>query len=153
LVAALGRATKAKGSRKNNFTFCCRLSGLIIIRETDIKYCNSGAGSPAGRYVGRASAALSRLGDEPHRLRRDALHLPARRSRQNVNLFLRKPKRRIKKLLSLSSRQSLPIKSPYVNFQEFFSNFKGDFIAGLQVRKENTKNLHTFPFSSGLCLL
>jgi hypothetical protein len=34
---------------------------------------------------------LSRLGDEPHRLRRDALHLPARRSRQNVNLFLREP--------------------------------------------------------------
>jgi hypothetical protein len=27
----------------------------------------------------------------PHRLRRGALHLPARRSRQNVNLFLRKP--------------------------------------------------------------
>jgi hypothetical protein len=25
----------------------------------------------------------------PHRLRRGALHLPARRSRQNVNLFLR----------------------------------------------------------------
>jgi len=27
----------------------------------------------------------------PHRLRRGALHLPARRSRQNVNLFLREP--------------------------------------------------------------
>ena len=31
------------------------------------------------------------LDDVPHRLRRAALHLPARRSRQNVNLFLRKP--------------------------------------------------------------
>jgi len=28
----------------------------------------------------------------PHRLRRGALHLPARRLRQNVNLFLREPK-------------------------------------------------------------
>jgi hypothetical protein len=27
----------------------------------------------------------------PHRLRRGALHLPIRRSRQNVNLFLREP--------------------------------------------------------------
>ena len=27
----------------------------------------------------------------PHRLRRGALHLPARRSRQNANLFLREP--------------------------------------------------------------
>ena len=27
----------------------------------------------------------------PHRLRRGALHLPARRSRQNVKLFLRRP--------------------------------------------------------------
>ncbi len=27
----------------------------------------------------------------PHRLRRGALHLPARRSRQNVNLYLREP--------------------------------------------------------------
>jgi hypothetical protein len=26
-----------------------------------------------------------------HRLRRDALHLPARRSRQNANLFMREP--------------------------------------------------------------
>jgi hypothetical protein len=27
----------------------------------------------------------------PHRLRRDALHLPTRRSRHNANLFLREP--------------------------------------------------------------
>jgi hypothetical protein len=34
---------------------------------------------------------LALLDDIPHRLRRAALHLPARRSRQNVNLFLRRP--------------------------------------------------------------
>ena len=49
------------------------------------------AGRHSGRGGGRASAVLPRLGDEPHRLRRGALHLPARRSRQNVNLFLREP--------------------------------------------------------------
>jgi len=43
------------------------------------------------RGGGRASAALPLLDDAPHRLRRGALHLPARRSRQNVNLFLREP--------------------------------------------------------------
>jgi hypothetical protein len=31
------------------------------------------------------------LDDVPHRLRHGALHLPIRRSRQNVNLFLRGP--------------------------------------------------------------
>jgi hypothetical protein len=34
---------------------------------------------------------LPLLDNEPHCLRRAALHLPARRSRQNVNLFLRGP--------------------------------------------------------------
>jgi hypothetical protein len=34
---------------------------------------------------------LPLLDNEPHCLRRGALHLPARRSRQNVNLFLRGP--------------------------------------------------------------
>jgi hypothetical protein len=48
-------------------------------------------GCPAGRGGGRASAALPLLDDVPHRLRRGALHLPIRRSRQNVNLFLRGP--------------------------------------------------------------
>jgi hypothetical protein len=48
-------------------------------------------GSPSGRGGGRASAALPLLDDVPHRLRRGALHLPIRRSRQNVNLFLRSP--------------------------------------------------------------
>ncbi len=37
------------------------------------------------------SAALPLLDDVPHCLRRGALHLPARRSRQNVNLLLRGP--------------------------------------------------------------
>jgi hypothetical protein len=34
---------------------------------------------------------LPLLDDVPHRLRRGALHLHIRRSRQNVNLFLRSP--------------------------------------------------------------
>jgi hypothetical protein len=34
---------------------------------------------------------LPLLDDVPHRLRRGALHLPIRRSRQNVNIFLRSP--------------------------------------------------------------
>src|SRR5438876_2612570 len=40
---------------------------------------------------GRVSALLPLLDDVRHRLRRGASHLPARRSRQNVNLFLREP--------------------------------------------------------------
>jgi hypothetical protein len=40
-------------------------------------------------YLG-ALGSLSRL-SVPHLLRRGALHLPIRRSRQNVNLFLRSP--------------------------------------------------------------
>src|SRR5438034_4778505 len=47
--------------------------------------------SPEGRGGGRASALLPLLDDVRHRLRRGASHLPARRSRQNVNLFLREP--------------------------------------------------------------
>ena len=58
--------------------------------------CNATSGpaglSPKGRGGGRASAALPLLDDvQRHRLRRGALHLPARRSRQNANLFLREP--------------------------------------------------------------
>src|SRR5437867_603279 len=40
---------------------------------------------------GRVSALLPLLDDVRHRLRRGASHLPARLSRQNVNLFLREP--------------------------------------------------------------
>jgi hypothetical protein len=40
----------------------------------------------AGICGARRSLTMS-----PHRLRRGALYLPARRSRQNVNLFLREP--------------------------------------------------------------
>jgi len=44
-------------------------------------------GAAAGRHLRRCrSSTIS-----PHRLRRGALHLPARRSRQNANLFLREP--------------------------------------------------------------
>src|SRR5204863_7371351 len=48
--------------------------------------------SPKGRGgEGRVSALLPLLDDVRHRLRRGASHLPARRSRQNGNLFLREP--------------------------------------------------------------
>ena len=40
-----------------------------------------------------------------------------------------------------------PLRSSYVNFQGFMSIFKGIL---LQVRKEKTKNLRTFTFSTGL---
>ncbi len=42
---------------------------------------------------GASRAKLGILDDVRHRLRRGASHLPARRSRQNVNLFLREPLR------------------------------------------------------------
>ena len=44
-------------------------------------------GAAAGRHLLRCRSSTM----SPHRLRRGALHLPARRSRQNVNLFLREP--------------------------------------------------------------
>src|SRR5437867_3502612 len=56
--------------------------------------------SPQGRGGGRASASLPLLDDVRHRLRRGASHLPARRSRQNVNLFLREPLARVRHLQS-----------------------------------------------------
>jgi hypothetical protein len=44
--------------------------------------------SPEGRGGGRASASLPLLDDaQRHRLRRGALHLPARRSRQSANFI------------------------------------------------------------------
>jgi hypothetical protein len=43
------------------------------------------------RGYGRTSAVLPLLDDEPHRLRRGALNLLTRRSRQNVNLFFYEP--------------------------------------------------------------
>src|SRR5207247_5415652 len=55
--------------------------------------------SPKGRGGGRACALLPLLDDVRHRLRRGASHLPARRSRQNVNLFLREPLARGERLL------------------------------------------------------
>jgi len=44
-------------------------------------------GAAAGGHLLRCRSSTM----SPHRLRRVALHLPARRSRQNVNLFLREP--------------------------------------------------------------
>jgi hypothetical protein len=44
-----------------------------------------------GLWIPWISAALPLLDDVPHRLRRGVLHLPLRRSRQNVNLLLRGP--------------------------------------------------------------
>ncbi len=44
-------------------------------------------GAAAGRHLRRSSYSTM----SPHRLLRGALHLPTRRSRQNVNLFLREP--------------------------------------------------------------
>src|SRR5207247_5972499 len=87
-----------KGPRRNNFTFCCRPPGPLA-RPSDELYpggaSNKASGpagrSPEGRGGGRASALLPLLDDVRHRLRRGASHLPARRSRQNVNLFLREP--------------------------------------------------------------
>jgi hypothetical protein len=58
------------------------------MRKTVIENCISEIRQPFGA---RASAALALLDDAPHRLRRGALHMPTRRSRQNVNLFLREP--------------------------------------------------------------
>src|SRR5438874_9912893 len=56
--------------------------------------------SPQGRGgEGRVSASLPLLDDVRPRLRRGASHLPARRSRQNVNLFLREPLARGERLL------------------------------------------------------
>src|SRR5438128_6357369 len=55
--------------------------------------CQRACGPQPGgaRRQGRVSALLPLLDDVRHRLRRGASHLPARRSRQNVNLFLREP--------------------------------------------------------------
>jgi len=46
---------------------------------------------PCGLRPAGPLALLPLLDDVRHRLRRGASHLPARRSRQNVNLFLREP--------------------------------------------------------------
>ena len=104
LTAAPEHQPVAKGSRKNNFTFCCRLPGPRIFEMTSVlnnkrfSYLNAinqrrSLGAAALR-VAAAGGHLRRCHSStmsPHRLRRGAWHLPARRSRQNVNLFLREP--------------------------------------------------------------
>src|SRR6059036_1870920 len=95
-------AADSKGSRRNKFAFCCRPPGPLARRERRAiprAVCEERATKPAGlraaarrgAAAGRVSALLPLLDDVRHRLRRGASHLPARRSRQNVNLFLREP--------------------------------------------------------------
>ncbi|PYU89018.1 MAG: hypothetical protein DMG08_23265 [Acidobacteria bacterium] len=62
-----------------------------IITRKPQWFAGQGGRSPEGRVGGQASAALPLLDDVTHRLRRGALHLPARRSRQNAILLLREP--------------------------------------------------------------
>ena len=69
-----------------------RFSGRPRNKEPGQKYRGACEPQPTGRGGGRPSAALPLLDDaHRHRLRGGALHLPARRSRQNANLFLREP--------------------------------------------------------------
>ena len=56
-------------------------------RKLDIDEPAALRGAAAGGHLLRCRSSTM----SPHRLRRGALHLPARRSRQNVNLFLREP--------------------------------------------------------------
>jgi hypothetical protein len=49
--------------------------------------------------------------------------------------------------LSIHDFSGIPIKCHYVNFQEFLSILKSIL---MQVRRENSKKLHTFPLSTGL---
>src|SRR5947199_7298308 len=73
------------------------------MRGTSNKASGPAGRGPKGRGgEGRVSALLPLLDDVRHRLRRGASHLPARRSRQNVKLFLREP-------LGHSVRTTLPI--------------------------------------------
>ena len=56
-------------------------------RKSDIDEPGALRGAAAGGHLLRSRSWTM----SPHRLRRGALHLPTRRSRQNVNLFLREP--------------------------------------------------------------
>jgi hypothetical protein len=86
----VGKAIGSKGSRKNNFTFCGSVSTPGFCRKIGIGSQILASLPPCGaRRQSRAARGI--LDDVTHRLRRGALHLPARRSRQNVNLLLREP--------------------------------------------------------------
>jgi hypothetical protein len=56
-------------------------------KNSDIGKAAALQGAAAGGHLRRCRSSTM----SPHRLRRGALHLPARRSRQNVNLLLREP--------------------------------------------------------------
>jgi hypothetical protein len=55
---------------------------------------------------------LPLLDDVPHWLRRGSLHLPIRRSRQNVNLFLRGPLP--KRIVPIWVRDPIGFASPFI---------------------------------------
>ena len=73
--------TYLRARRKITFALCCRPPGPLPQPE--------GARRRAGICGVAAPRRWRRASDAPHRLRRGALHLPARRSRQNVNVILR----------------------------------------------------------------
>ena len=56
-------------------------------RKSDDREAAALRGAAAGGHLRRCRSSTM----SSHRLRRGALQLPARRSRQNVNLFLREP--------------------------------------------------------------
>src|SRR5437867_7283423 len=78
-------------SRRINFTFCCWPPGPLTRREHEPypgAVCEERATKPAGL---RAAARRGAAAKGAYRLCCRASHLPTRRSRQNVNLFLREP--------------------------------------------------------------
>jgi hypothetical protein len=86
LAAALFGGIDKQGERK------LRSSGSLPGEKYGLRVCHVITGSlccwpasrsPKGRSGGRASAALPLLDDDTDRLRRGALHLPARRLRQS----------------------------------------------------------------------
>src|SRR5439155_23087701 len=96
------RLDSKPGRRTRRFTspiFTCTATADVgdLRARAEINLHFAAAPRPAGRSPegrggeGRVSALLPLLDDVRHRLRRGASHLPARRPRQNVNLFLRDP--------------------------------------------------------------
>ncbi len=68
-------AERAHDLRRNIITFCCRFPAAA----------RKGATAGRHRSRGRSSKMIA------HRPRRSTFHLPARRTRPNVDLFLRRP--------------------------------------------------------------
>src|SRR5438034_4654936 len=93
--------------------------------------------SPKGRGGGRASALLPLLDDVRHRLRRGASHLPARRSRQNVNLFLREPLARGERFLRTPGTRAYVTNTPRQRRRRCVSLFL--FYPGVSLRSPPAK--------------